>query len=997
MVHLKLGLWAFSFLLAVIWGTSASHAQTQVGSLPTMRTVWRAQDGLPENTVQSLQQSSSGYLLVGTTAGAVRFDGAHFTPLPATEASIFSMLAARDGSLWLGTEGAGLIRIRSGVTTSIFTAQGLSDGFVRAILEDRAGRIWIGTDDGVFWLESNRVQRLDTTKFGTPLSVHALMEDSAGRIWIGGSKVLVLRPPADPGALGATHKYSQLDWKEYALPGAYSENRVKSILQTSNGDVWVGTVGGLDRLAVGAGSSSFVRVPDIVGTVRTMRQTSDGRLWVGTIGRGLYASSRDDLLHFTPAGRGTINTVLALFEDDSQQLWVGSQDGLIRLRHDPVRVVTLPRDRPPDFATLSKDRGDALWAVSSRTYHIEHGVARPAEFPGLEGVTTRMIFRDRAGSLWFGTDGSGVYHQTPAGLEHYLAPARLANNFVRAFLESDVGDIWVATDEGVSRIRGKAVENLRMADGLAYFSTRSLLQAQDGAIWIGTERGISCWRNGHFLSNAVTHELASEKVWSMLQSSDGALWFGTRDHGLYRDTAAGLENFRIAQGLASNSIYQLLEGADHKIWLSGPTGISSFLPEPIGSGASDQLAVTVYDLPTGDNGTQMYGGRQPAGAVDGNGMAWFASDRGAIGVTPEKPSLRVPPRAVITGIRVDGRGIDPLVPALDLTQSQSQLEIAFAPLLLRPQAGVRIRYRLDGFNQTWTDAGSARSVSYTRLPPGSYKFEVAVFEADMPEQISMATLPVHVRPHFYRTWWFIGLCLAGLALLAAAIYNARLRQVRLRFEAVIGERSRLAREMHDTVIQGCTGVSALLEALSSLGEENQPLREEIVEHARVQVRTTIDEARQAVWNLRSRDQLCFDLPQKIEQLAAQVRSDYATRVIARVEGANRPIGDFAARELLMIVREAVYNAALHGEPNLIEIVLQSLPDALTIEVRDDGIGFSPGAAGQTLHYGIAGMRERVERLKGDFQLASRQGEGTVLNVRLRRNALMPHASRAVEL
>jgi signal transduction histidine kinase/ligand-binding sensor domain-containing protein len=965
------------------------HAQPD-STAPTMRNTWRAQDGLPENTVQSIQQTPSGHLWVGTTGGAVSFDGAHFLPIPTAEGSIFSMLAARDGTLWFGTEGAGLIRIRNGVTTSIFTSQGLTDGFVRAVLEDHTGRIWIGTDDGLFWIEGNTAHQLDTAQFGQPLSVHALMEDASGRLWIGGSKVIVLNLP--------TVLQRQAVWQEYTLPGAYSENRVKSILQTRDGDVWVGTVGGLDRLDPRT-SNSFTRVPGVVGTVRTLLQTTDGRLWVGTIGHGLYVSRGTAFQRFAATGMGTINTVLSLFEDDSQQLWVGSQDGLMRLRRDPVRIVPLPNDRPPDFATLSRDRGDALWAVSSRTYHIDHGIAQPAHFPGLEGVTIRMIFRDRAGSLWLGTDGSGVYHQTPTGLEHFLAPARLVNNFIRAFLESDSGDIWVATDEGVSRIHGKLIDNLRMADGLAYFSTRSLLQAHDGTIWIGTERGISCWKNGHFLSNAVTNALAREKVWSMLQTSDGALWFGTRDHGLYRYTSAGLDHFRVPQGLASDSIYQLLEGADHRVWLSGPAGISSFLPNAINS---SQLAVTVYDLPTGDTGTQMYGGRQPAGAVDASGMAWFASDRGAVGILPEEPSQRVPPRATITAIRVDGRPLDPALSSLDLSQAQSQLEIAFAPVLLRPQAGVRIRYRLagsnvDGSNDAWTDAGAARSVSYTRLPAGTYKFEVAVFEADRPDRISLATLPLHVRPHFYRTWWFLSLCLIGLVILAVAIYRIRLRQVRLRFQAVLGERSRLAREMHDTVIQGCTGVSALLEALASLGEENRPLREEIVEHARVQVRTTIDEARQAVWNLRSRDRLCIDLPEKIEQLAAQVRSDYATAVVARFEGTNRPIGDFAARELLMVVREAVYNAALHAAPTQIDIVLHSLPDAITIEVTDNGIGFSPDEPSQTLHYGIAGMRERVERLKGDFQLRSQPGQGTVLTARLRRNALLPHSPRATEL
>ncbi len=957
-----------------------------------MRTTWRASDGLPEDTVQSIQETGDGSLWVGTTGGVTRFDGAHFTRSALAEGSIFSMLAARDGSLWLGTEGAGLVVMRQGSSVTISTAQGLTDGFVRAILEDRRGRIWIGTDDGLFWMEGNQAHRLDTTRFASPLSVHALMEDADGKIWIGGSKVLVLGLPEDGSTISP-------QWTEYTLPGAYSENRVKSIVQTRDGDIWVGTVGGLDHLAMeGSGHSTashFVRIPSVRGTVRTLRQTSDGNLWVGTIGQGLYlAQPGKDFVRFGLASKGGISTVLALFEDDSHQIWVGSQAGLIRLRPDPIRIVQLPGDRPPDFATLSRDRGNALWAVSSKTFLIDHGTAVATTFPGLKGVPVRMVFRDRAGTLWLGTDGLGVYHETTHGIEHYLAPL-LVNNFVRGFLEAANGDLWVATDEGVSRFTGGQVHNLRMSDGLAYFSTRSMLQGKDGAIWIGTERGISCWKGGHFVSNVITQTLAREKVWSILQTEDGTLWFGTRDHGLFRATQSGITHFRVPQGLASDSVYQLLEGADHRIWMSGPAGISSFLPD---ANAGDQLAVKIYELPTGDNGIQMYGGRQPAGAVDANGVVWFMSDRGAVGVLPEDKTSVAPPRASITGIAVDGRPLDATTSSLDLSQSQSRIEISFAPLLLRPQASVRIRYRLEGYDDAWTVAGSARSVSYTRLPAGSYQFQLAVFEADEPSRVSRIVLPLRIRPYFYKTLWFIALCLLIAALLAVTIYRLRVRQVRLRFEAVIGERNRLAREMHDTVIQGCTGVSALLEALSSLGEENRPLREDLVEHARVQVRATIDEARQAVWNLRSTDRLCVDLPEKIEQLAAQFRNDYATEVLTHLEGVNRPLGDFAARELLMVIREAVYNASLHGSPRRIEIGLQSQVSTLTIEIRDDGIGFSLETATQTPnHYGIAGMRERIQRLQGEFHLHSQIGQGTLVRARLQRASLAPDSSRSLEL
>ncbi len=972
------------FLLALCFVLSSLCSPLQASSLEQRpqftRTAWGVQDGLPENIVQAIQQTSSGYLWIGTTGGGVRFDGARFAPIVGAEGSIFSILAAKDGSLWYGTEGSGLFHLRDGKAKAFSTPEGLTDGFVRALVEDHSGRIWVGTDNGLFWIEGDRAQQVDTARFGPPLSVHALMEDSSGRIWVGGSKLLVFSPSttSHPDTSGVV---------QYTLPGAFSENRIKSMLETTDHTVWIGTVGGLDHLVDGR----FKRVTGVAGTVRTMRQTSDGLLWVGTIGHGVYmGGAQEKFTRVDATGQGAINTVLALFEDDSHQLWIGSQDGLFRMRHTPIRVIPLPGDTAPDFATISNDRGDALWAVSSRVYHIQDGVAAPYDFPGLRDVPIRNIFRDRAGTLWFGTDGRGVYHQTSSGLLHFLAPSRLVNNFVRGFLEAMDGTLWIATDEGVTRIRGEHVENLRMIDGLAYFSTRCLLEDRTGDVWIGTERGLSHWHRGRFVQDSVTSALAREKVWSMLEASDGSLWFGTRDHGLYHQTTTGLEHFTTSQGLSSDSIYQLLEGAGRRIWISGPAGLSSFSIDRRSPEESGYLGTTVYDLPEGASGTQMYGGRQPSGVVDPHGAVWFPSTRGAVGAADAGQLDHQAPRVEITSILANGQSLDPASAELVLPPSLTRLEISFAPLLLRPQSGVRFRYRLEGLDHGWIDAGASRVASYTSLPAGPYRFHVQVFEADRPNRVSEDSFAVHIQRHFYSTLWFLAVCVLASALLTWIIYASRMRQIHLRFAAVTDERSRLAREMHDTVIQGCTGVSALLEAMSSLDSASQPLREDLLEHARTQVRSTIDEARQAVWNLRNNNQICDDLPLRLERLAAQVRQDLSTEVVCRTEGTNLPIGDFAARELLMVVREAVYNAAIHGAPEHVDVSLHSFPQSVSIEIRDDGIGFRPELtrADTALHYGIAGMRERIERMKGEFSLVSETGKGTLVRATVRRSNLV---------
>ena len=975
-------------IIALVLGCSALYSPAQ-RTPQFIRSVWRVQDGVPENTVQSIQQTSNGFLWVGTTGGAVRFDGAHFVPVPAGEGSIFSMLAARDGTLWMGTEGAGLVHAKGAVTRVISSGQGLTDGFVRVILQDRQGRIWAGTDNGLFLVEHDHARRVDTPQRNAPLSVHALMQDSLGRIWVGGSKLLAFNASQWSHApLGPP------EMAQYTLPGAASENRVKSLLETADHTIWIGTVGGLDHLV----QDRFKREPTIHGTVRTMLQTTDGLFWVGTIGHGLFLRrGGGPFTRIDSAGSNPINTVLALCEDQSQQLWVGSQDGLIRMRRTPLRVVPLPGDAAPDFATLSLDTDDALWMVSSRVYRIHEGMAEVVHLKGLNGIAVRNVVRDREGTLWIGTDGHGVYHQTEGGLVHYDAPGHLVNDFVRAFLETHDGTMWIGTDEGVSRIRGGQTQNLRVADGLAYFSIRCLLEDRTGDVWIGTERGLSHWHNDHFVQDGLTLAMAHEKIWSLLQAQDGALWIGTRDHGLFRHGPADLEHMTTAQGLASDSVYQMVEGPGQRMWLSGPNGLSSFSLLTRDPGPEGHLGVTVYDLPDGNSGTQMYGGRQPAGVVDANGAVWFPSTRGAVEATSPHPAPERLPGVEIEAVIADGQALNPAVNRFALKPSLVRLAISFTPVSIRPQGGIRFRYRLEGFDPGWVDAGSARTALYTSLPSGSYRFRVQVFDAGHPDHTSEAELGFRVDRHFYRTAWFFLLCLAICALFAWLAYALRLRQIRLRFRAVIEERNRLAREMHDTVIQGCTGVSALLEAMSSLDVTNQPLREDLLDHARSQVRSTINEARHAVWNLRHQGESCDDFLARLERLAAQIRADFGAVVHCREQGNPIPIPDATARELLMVAREAAQNAALHAAPTHVDICLQWQANSMSLEVTDDGAGFipAPSARAAGLHYGIAGMRERVEQMKGDFTIRSEVGRGTVVRAVLQRIHKAPTDSRDV--
>jgi signal transduction histidine kinase/streptogramin lyase len=765
---------------------------------------------------------------------------------------------------------------------------------------------------------------------------------------------------------------------------------VKSIVETHDGSIWVGTVGGLNRLVAG----KFEPVSQVKGTVRTLRQTSDGTLWIGTIGHGLYRYVNGGFSRLTSADLLPSNTILSMFEDAEQQVWVGTQEGMVRLSRTPVSVLPLPGDTDSDIGTISADTDGTIWAVSSGVFTIRDGVARPYRFPHLPDVAIRNIFRDRSGDLWIGTDGSGVYVLAHGGVIHYTAPSKLTNNFARAFLQSRDGAMWIATDEGVTRIAGQDTQNYQVSNGLAYFSTRALVEDKHGDIWIGTDHGLSHLHAGVFVHDAATGALAEEKVWSILEDGQGDLWFGTRSHGLFRYQNGKITTFTTAQGLATNSVYQLLDDQHGSLWLSGPTTISSFpLPTQATDAGDTHLNVNVYELPYDSIPAQMYGGRQPAGCVARDGGLWFASSRGAVRVLPQPGPHVAPPRALLTGIKADGREL-PLASSLVFPASLSRLEISFAPLLLRSQEDVRFRYRLEGFDQEWIYAGTNRVASYTNLPAGKYQFRVVAFEVNNPAAVSEASFNLQKKPHFYGTWWFLSLCLLAAGLLILLIYQSRIRSLRLRFKAVLEERNRLAREMHDTVIQGCTSISALLEAISSLRRENLALQENLLDHARMQVRSTIDEARQAVWNLRHKEDSVADLGSSAAAIAARTSEEFGIAVDCTEEGRSFSVRGSLARELLMVIREAVYNGALHGHPRRIQIKLVYTRDELDSSVHDDGCGFDPNTrrAEGAQHYGIAGMRERVERMGGRINIVSAPERGTTVSFSVRRSYLQSPAA-----
>jgi signal transduction histidine kinase len=477
--------------------------------------------------------------------------------------------------------------------------------------------------------------------------------------------------------------------------------------------------------------------------------------------------------------------------------------------------------------------------------------------------------------------------------------------------------------------------------------------------------------------------LKNEKIWALYRDSGGTLWLGTRGGGLLRFRSGKVLRFTRDNGLLTNTIFQILEDGNGKLWMSTSSGVVSADRKELDSApeaGQPSIHVIPYGTADGMATSQMNGGFQPAGARTSAGELWFPSVKGAVGINPDGKPVRLAAPVLIERIVADDRPM-PLSANIAIPPGHGRLAIDFTLCeLVNPQR-VSFRYKLEGFDDNWTPALHGRSAYYTNLPHGRYRFHVIASDAASPG-VSEAFVDLSLQPAFYQTSWFLALLAlaAGAAVWGALALYAR--QTRARYTLLLTERTRLAREMHDTVIQGCVGVSTLLEAAARFRHLDAAEAEILLDQAKIQANSTLEEARQAVWNLRhpeateSSIALLFDLARK---LGIEHGIQIETEMVGR--GSLDPETD---RTFLLVGREALRNAASHAKPARISLHVRFEPSEVSLEIADDGSGFAAEreASGQNRHFGIVGMRERVEKLGGVFSIVSNQGAGTKVAARV---------------
>jgi ligand-binding sensor domain-containing protein/signal transduction histidine kinase len=945
------------------------------------RRVWQSSDGLPEDFTQAFAQTPDGYLWIGTSGGLARFDGVRFVVFssrnePAfADDSVYSLLTSRDGTLWAGTDGGGLIRYRHGTFRAYGAAHGLTNPFVRVLFEDRAGRLWVGTDGGLFRLEGETLRRIDGRDGVPAIGVHAICEDREGRLLVGGVGLIVLN--------GERSEY-------YRSTESLADNSIRTIREARDGVVWIGTISGLRRLDAGVRGNPFA-TPKVIdeANIGVLWENRNGHMWIGSYGRGLMRFDNERLVTMSAPASIPHNNVLAVFEDAEQNVWVGTQGGMLRLQPAAASTITPSDSLPLSINTIYQDpRGPVLVAsLDGRLFQVAKHTLVPFDLPpSLAGLVVRNVLRDSKGRLWIGTDGQGIARVDGRAVDRFTMKEGLVNDFVRAFCEDRNGGIWIGTDGGLSYWRNGVFTSFTAATGLLYGSIRGLLLDRDDSVWIATERGLAKFRSGAFVREPLLDQLRGTKVWALYQDGDGGLWIGTQGAGLFLLKSGQLQHFTTEHGLPSNKIHFVGEDRNGHLWLSGPSGVVSVARRDLEhrpAGSARDVPMRLYDTTEGLDTNQMRGGVQPAGVVTVSGEIWVPGTKGAVNIVPDEPQRpnRLP--VVIEQVVAGGPAL-PFPTTLDLPPGDGKLEIQYTSLRLAAPERLRFRYWMEGFEPDWTAAGQRRVAYYTNLPPGQYTFHVVAYDMNAPHIASESVLPIHLRPYLYQTRWFLALCGLMVATAGFGAYRLHVRNIRRQFAAVLEERNRLAREMHDTLIQGCVGVSTLLEAASHAKDVSPELGHDLLDRARVEVRAAVDEARLAVWNLRHGSSTGDHLVPAVSQLANRMGLDAGIEIDVDLSGTAVAVGGETERSLILLIREALQNALRHAAPSHLWITLRFDPRELHVSIKDDGAGFdsSLGHSTQSQHYGLVGMRERVERLGGEFNITSAPGEGTLVRLRI---------------
>jgi signal transduction histidine kinase/ligand-binding sensor domain-containing protein len=952
---------------------------------------WTTQDGAPTG-IESVAQTSDGYVWFAASAGLFRFDGMRFERIDSVAGqrlpsnNVLKVFAPRSGGLWIGYRLGGASFINHGKVASYGAREGLPAGSVSDFAQDAAGVLWAATTRGLKRLNGS-IWEDRREQLNLPSDyVQTLLGARDGTLWIvAGRSVMSLRPGQ----------------ASFAATGIEVSDEDTDFVEAPDGTVW------LTDQALGAHA---IYAPNRTTPVRqgwiALRDARGEPLWGRLIDRddSLWLTSGAGIHRLTHVSRlldpafdvGAQIDAYAdvdglswteFVEDHEGNIWIGTASGVDRFRESRLTPVEFPR-AANGFALVSGDAGAMLVGIDSEQGVFELTAASTTEIAGgPQGITA--AYRADDGGVWFGGRGM-VWHSSgpPAGKSRWVPIAMPvesghASYFpVQAIAQDRAGRLWV------SAIRG-GVYRLERGNWTHVGNDAPLTIAAgaDGRVWLGYPGSRIQFVDA---SDDTLHELSSDlgNILS-IQARTADVWVGG-ELGLARFDGARFHPVALRDGKSLSSVSGIIMQPTGDLWLSTSEGAVGIAADEVRRLSADPHYAARYDLYNyldGMRGTPNAIRPLPSAAAGADGRLWFATTNGIAWLDPQHAKRSsAAPNVEVQSIVADGSRYAP-DPGLRLPINIRSLQIDYTALSLSIPERVRFRYRL-GAGEPWQDAGSRRTAYFTDLAPGDYTFRVTAANEDGVWNETGASIAFTVPPAFYQTRWFYALCALACVALLTVLYKVRMRQVatqvRGRLEARLAERERIARDLHDTLLQGMQGLIWRFQAATERIPADEPARR-LMEQSLDRADKLLGESRDKVKDLRPVASGAVDLAQALAAEGEQLPNPHAAKFKVSVEGTRRDLHPLVREEGFLVSREALSNAFQHAQAQNIEAEVTYGDTALHVRIRDDGQGVSGtvlDAGERPGHFGLIGMRERAKKLGAHLEVWSKPGAGTEVDLRI---------------
>ena len=890
--------------------------------------VWTTEEGLPQGSVRAIAQTPDGYLWIATLDGLVRFDGVRmvvFSKSDYPEMSsnrILSLLVDRRGTLWAGTEDGGVLQKHETGFRVFGRSSGLESDIIGEVAEGSAGRIWVNTAAGAAVLDGDRWTQADASLFPRT------------------------EPPPDlrlPGSTGGGSRRIPLRWTK-----------------GGNGRQWVFD-GGYLYLRTGEAWKRFDNpVPSVALPMPTsLFEDREGTLWIGGELGGLVQASPTAVRAIVPPGSPNERNVYTLSGDTSGRVWVTTQGDAFLWEQGTLLSLDTRSWWPRDWVTtIEPDRdGTVLAAGPSALFRIWPG-RRFEKLRDVDGRAVLDTLRDRQGTLWLGTGGSGLLQQA--------------------------GTQW------------------RRIDGLPSDDVKVLLESQDGALWVGTYGGLARVTGDDVRTWTTADGLSSDRIRSLHEDEAGVLWIGTYDAGLNRFADGSFVPIRKRDGLYDDGVFAILDGGDGRYYMSSNRGIHSVAKRELDafvSGASRHVTHRAWRRADGMPSSECNGGRQPSGLRAADGTLWFPTQGGVAVIDPRAvPENRFPPPVVVEEVTAGRRTVLPGEPIV-LAPGERRLEVRYtANTFVRPESA-RFRYRLAGYDDDWVEAGNRRFAQYANVPPGGYVLTILAANSDGVWNTEGVSLSIRIDPYWWQTLWFrAAAALLAVGLLGAA-YQRRISALKRRraeqdafarrlLEYQEAERKRIASELHDGI--GQTLVVIRNRALLGLRDQGGPASVRQIEEIATVAGEAIEDVRKVAYALRPYQLDRLGLKRALHALVEGTATSSGIPVDAAIGDVDGLIAKDDEINVYRIVQEGMSNMVRHARASRGHVAVVVRGREIEVRIEDDGIGFEPaGVEGGGL--GLTGIAERTRILGGRVTVRSAAGQGTCLVVNIPARSPSPSA------